>query len=540
MKSVYTSLFLLISLSSARAQMETSEKTIKQFGFSTIKFPYLFIYTTEISNLHYTEFVFWTRKYQGEKAAQLIYPDTLVWRNALTFNEPYVKYYFQHPAYRNYPVVGISYYKAVAFCNWMAERIMETPEFKKSAIAKISIRLPSEKEWMMAARGTLGPAAAYPWPGEQIRITEGKKKDIGKFRLNMTNDYEDYGGIFSDMYNAGFITTPVNSYWPNTFNLYNMCGNVAEWVEEKYAKGGSWRSFAYNTRIDQIQAMPYDSMSTSTVGFRPLLEIVSYKPLPYHPMKLTAKAIEAMTVKVTDSLYAARYETTNQLYHEYINDTRNSSDFITKHSLDIIDVKKWALYSRYPFFEQYGSHALFNNYPVVNISHESAKNFCEWLTKKYHQNSDRAYKEVVFRLPDEKEWEKAASGNLKAYIYPWGGPYCRNSKGNYLANFHPFEEQYNFSDAQGNHFYLYPDNDSTVSRGVDGAVFPAEVKNYFPNAIGLYQCAGNVAEMVAEKGISKGGSWTSHQYFIQIASKETYSSSNANLGFRFVMEIKQR
>ncbi len=203
-------------------------------------------------------------------------------------------------------------------------------------------------------------------------------------------------------------------------------------------------------------------------------------------------------------------------------------------------MKKWALYSRYPFFEQYGSHALFNNYPVVNISYESANNFCEWLTKKYHQNSDRTYKEVVFRLPTAMEWEQAATGNHKGYTYPWGGPFSRNSRGNYLANFCPLEEQYLFRDMNGSYSYLYPNNDSTISRNVDGSVFPAEVKNYFPNQIGLYQCAGNVAEMVAEKGISKGGSWTSHQYFIQIESKETYSSSNATLGFRFVMEIKQR
>jgi formylglycine-generating enzyme required for sulfatase activity len=523
-----------IFIQSVFGQDKQTAKYLSKMDFLPIKGNYLFIQSNEVSNLQYSEFIFWLNKFASAKTASIMHPDTLVWRSSWAFNEPYVKYYYQHVAYHDYPVVGISYFQAVYYCNWMAQRIMGTPEFKGSNIEKIKIRLPSEEEWMLAARGGLPETAIYPWEGNTIRWENGKKKDLGKIRLNVKRDKGDACGIASQLNDAGFITTPVDSYWPNGFGLYNMCGNVAELIEEKNkAKGGSWNSFPYNARIDVVQATFGDSISTSTIGFRPLLEIVSFKNNPkIKPLNLNAKAIEKQIKLFNDSMGVAIYETTNELYNLYLTETKNLADSV--HSFN------WIKYSRYQYLLNYNQFTGYNQFPVVNISYESTVHFCEWLTKKYNQLEHRTYKEVVFKLPTEQEWELAAEGNRKYAPYPWGGPYTRNSIGNYLANFNPLEEEYLYKDSSNRYYFNYPNGDSTISRGCDGDIFTARTDSYFPNSFGLYNCSGNVAEMIEQKGVSKGGSWTSSQNYIQIRARETYENPDANLGFRFVMLVKKK
>lgn len=535
MKRIYLTFYLIcFSVNFVFCQNKTNLKLLSGVGFLPIKGDFLYLLETEVSNARYGEYLFWLNKNKDFKTAQLMHPDTLVWRSRFAFNEPYVKYYFQHPAYRNYPVVGIAYFQAVAYCNWMAERIMETPEFKASNIEKIKVRLPSEEEWMLAARGGLPETFIYPWEGNTIRWENGKKNDQGKIRLNVKRDRGDMFGIASQLNDAGFITTPVDSYWPNKFGLYNMCGNVSELVEQKnMAKGGNWNSPAYNASIDARQTTFGDSLSLSTVGFRPLLEIISYKNNPkLKPIAIAAKAIEKQVAFFNDSMGIAIYETTNALYNLFLSESKNKSDSI--HSTN------WLHYTRYHYLEQYGTYERYSQFPVVNIAYESAVRFCDWLTNKYNQDPHRKFKKVVFKLPNETEWELAAMGKRKYSDYPWGGPYYRNNKGNHLANFNPLEEQYLYKDSFMNYYYKYPNGDSTISRQVDGSYYPASVNSYFPNDIGLYQCAGNVAEMIAQKGVSKGGSWTSTQNYIQIRARETYENPDANLGFRFLMKVLEK
>ncbi len=204
--------------------------------------------------------------------------------------------------------------------------------------------------------------------------------------------------------------------------------------------------------------------------------------------------------------------------------------------------------------QQYGWHPHYDNFPVVNITYESAVKFCEWLTEKYNNSTDKKYKKVQFKLPTEKEWELAARGGRIGNTYPWGGPYFLNSKGCYLCNFSPLEEVYlnklrfkkdtkfdsTYLYLTVDDYYNYTDGDSTISRGVDGAIYPCAIDCYFPNDFGLWNCAGNVSEMIATKGICKGGSWTYSQQYIQIEAKENYTASNANLGFRFFMQVLEK
>lgn len=535
MKRIYALIAVIImALPNAECQSKKAESFLKDQGFLPVTEDYLYCFETEISNRQYREFLDWTLKNKGKETYFRMYPDTTVWRDKLSYNEPFVLFYFQHPAYLDYPLVGISWEQARAYCLWKAERIMESKAFKNSPIEKIIVRLPSEQEWMKAARGTLPVDAVYPWPGDKIRWMDGNKKDQGKIRLNCKRATGDVGGYFDSPNASGLITTPVSSYWPNTTGLYNMSGNVAEWVEEKNkAKGGGWNSLPYNCRIDIAPESAEGKISISTIGFRPVLEIVSYKTDPKKaPYTLTPKTLEKRVKMINDTLGAAMYETSNQLYNLFLNETKNLTDSVQGY--------QWSEYSRYEYFAHYHQNPLFSEYPVVNISHESARHFCEWLTARYNQSGNRTYKQVVFRLPTNAEWELAAGSGTGNQSYPWAGPYFLNSKGCYMANFNPMEEEYLCRDSSGNTIYNYPGDHSEISRGADGCVYTAPVNSYYPNKSGLFNCAGNVAEMISEKGISKGGSWNSPQPMICIGANETYSGPYAGLGFRFVMVVKEK
>src|SRR5665213_1871422 len=135
----------------------------------------VFMDKTEITNIDYLEFIYWTKRMQLEKLNSIL-PDTLVWRDSLSYNEPYVFYYLRHPAYYNYPVVGVSYEQAVAFCEWRSDRVNEwlyvqshggnrhwfddTAAF--ATCPKIMhFRLPTKKEWEFASAANL-PYAYFP------------------------------------------------------------------------------------------------------------------------------------------------------------------------------------------------------------------------------------------------------------------------------------------------------------------------------------------------------------------------------------------
>jgi len=177
---------------------------------------------------------------------------------------------------------------------------------------------------------------------------------------------------------------------------------------------------------------------------------------------------------------------------------------------------------------------------VVNISYQAAIDYCDWLTTVYNSLEKQKYKKVVFKLPSKREWEWAASGGRDKFYYPWGGPYCKNSKGCYLANFCPLEKQYLYKKDTYSSSYNYPNDDRTISRGVDGAIIPTKVGSYFPNAYGLYNCSGNVAEMVNEFGMTKGGSWNSNDFDMKIGNKEIYQVPSPNIGFRVFMEVIEK
>lgn len=191
-----------------------------------------FIDETEISNFSWQEFEIWTKNKYGANSAEHIatLPDTLTWRDNLACNEPYVQYYYRHPAYKDYPVIGISYEQAQAYCKWRTERVKEYYAIRYKKNWNIEYRLPTKEEWERIASSEL-----YVFNNKGRN--EKKQLTFNHHAEPLdTSEYAWYNGDHAD------VTAPVNSYWKNRFGVYNMIGNVAEMVQEKgISKGGSWR-----------------------------------------------------------------------------------------------------------------------------------------------------------------------------------------------------------------------------------------------------------------------------------------------------------
>ena len=208
-----------------------------------------------------------------------IYPDTTVWIRDFnySYNEPMHNDYFSHPAYQDYPVVGISWSQAVAFCNWRTS--FKNLYQKKSNKPLVNyFRLPTEAEWEYAARGGI-PSGIYPWGSPYLL------NDRGCFLANFKPLRGDYSS------DQAMYTVEAKSFLANDYNLYNMAGNVAEWTGSSYdpgayeyvsslnpnlslasekrkvIRGGSWKDVAYFLRVSS-RDFEYADTARSYIGFR--------------------------------------------------------------------------------------------------------------------------------------------------------------------------------------------------------------------------------------------------------------------------------
>ncbi|MDR0866206.1 MAG: SUMF1/EgtB/PvdO family nonheme iron enzyme [Candidatus Symbiothrix sp.] len=215
-----------------------------------------------------------------------IYPDESVWVNDFTnsYNEPYMRMYFNHPGYNDYPVVGVSWEQANAFCTWRTEYLKKSlDDAHKNTIEPY--RLPTEGEFEYAARSGKSENI-YPW--RQDTPVGDKGCFLGNFKPGEGNYTQD----------GHLITSRVASFSPNEFGLYDMAGNVAEWTstaflesgpeimndinpqyyynaakEDPYAtkkkvvRGGSWKDVAHFIRSD-IRSFEYQNEQRSYIGFR--------------------------------------------------------------------------------------------------------------------------------------------------------------------------------------------------------------------------------------------------------------------------------
>ena len=192
-----------------------------------------------------------------------------------------------------------------------------------------------------------------------------------------------------------------------------------------------------------------------------------------------------------------------------------------------------------PMHNDYFWHEAYGDYPVVGVTHQQAQAFCQWRTLLKNSYKKRKGEDLVngFRLPNEAEWEYAARGGLAGATYPWGGPYTKNDRGCFMANFKPL---------RGNYV-------------ADQALYTVEADSYEPNDYNLYNMAGNVAEWTDssynpssyefassinpnvtdstnKNKVVRGGSWKDVAYYLQVSSRdfEIDTISRSYIGFRTV------
>jgi gliding motility-associated lipoprotein GldK len=230
---------------------------------------------------------------------QNVYPDTLVWMRdfSYSYNEPMTRLYFSHPAFNEYPVVGVTWKQAVAFTHWRTNNSDYYVGKPGRADQKIDgiYRLPTEAEWEYAARGNSKSNAMYPWGSPYTKTKEGRL--LANFKPGR-GDY--FGG---DAKNDNIYTTKVKAYTENDFRLFDMAGNVAEWtssvfyeggynfigdfspdvqynakdsdpvlMKRKVIRGGSWKDIAYNCQVSS-RNYEYQDTAKSYIGFRCVLSM---------------------------------------------------------------------------------------------------------------------------------------------------------------------------------------------------------------------------------------------------------------------------
>ncbi len=193
-----------------------------------------------------------------------VYPDTLVWIRdfAYSYNEPFTRNYFWHPAFDDYPVVGVNWKQAKAFCHWRT-KLWDTFKGEDEPNTE-EFRLPTETEWEWAARGGRD-IAPYPWGGYYIRNAKGCL--LANFKPGRGNYPED----------GGFYTVKADAYFPNDYGLYNMSGNVSEWTETQYHPN------AYSHVHDLNPDMKYDAKDSDPEAYkRKVIRGGSWKDISYY------------------------------------------------------------------------------------------------------------------------------------------------------------------------------------------------------------------------------------------------------------------
>lgn len=513
----WTSVVLILSVSLSLY----AKKPRSVVGCKPVYKDRVFMKETEVSNFNYYEFVY--SVHRSEEELKELLPDTTVWRKKNEYNEPYVEYYFRHPAYREYPVVGVSKEQAEKYCEWLSGVL--TDKYRKddkSDIDSVVVRLPIKREWIDAAKGG-NDYYEYPWEGHDVRITE-KGKWQGDMRANFVRGKGDYMGIAGALNDNADVTAPVHSYWPNDFGLYNCAGNVAELVaDDNVAMGGSWRSLGYDIKVtSEINAIE----PSAQIGFRYLVEVVKLKPTKVKPLRIDKKFAKN-NLEEMDSMLMSKYEVTNELYNLFLTETRHSPQDTTLWNDQFI-------YSNW-FTCNYRWHPMYGKYPAVGMTKKDITKFCEWMTQKLQPFYDE---KIQVDLPTEKEWELFARGGLELSPYPWGGPYTRNSKGFLLANYRYTPDAFKTRDAEGRWIVQYPrSRHSMFGADQDGFLGCAPENFYNPNGYNMYNISGNVRELLSDSDeFTKGGGWNSEEVFLQISQREFYESiPAADIGFRYIV-----
>ena len=347
---------------------------------------------------------------------------------------------------------------------------------------------------------------------------------------------------------------------------------LAEDSGQKAAAGkgkntGSIGDFAFNdsdptkmTAYDKYMYDNYYSVGTEKDPYatRKLNRKVKLiKDTKKYPDEYYAEVMDSMYLPIDQSYNGLRTIDVNKLKYKYTwmdiqaaakAKKGSRKDFIRTEEINVypdttVWIKDYAYSYNEPMHNDYFWHKAYGEYPVVGVKWTQAKAFCEWRTqnKNTYIKSKQKGRDLInsFRLPTEAEWEYSARGGLESATYPWGGPYTKNDRGCFLANFKPSRGDY----------------------AADNALYTVEAKSYEPNGYNLYNMAGNVAEWTNDaydpngfeyvstmnpnvsdasnkRKVVRGGSWKDVAYFLQVSTRdfEYADSARSFIGFRTVQD----
>lgn len=256
----------MVFIEGGRAVMGSFEEDVMSYRDNierTVSVASFYMDETEIANIHWTEYLHYITidsPRSSNPAVKDAYaralPDTLVWKGKLAFNDPYVEYYLRYPGFRYFPVVGIDWKQANEYARWRTLKVNDDLNKKygngqppaggttlgiTSGFQIPAYRLPTEAEWEYAAQALIGTQwleelqthqRIYPWDGHALRNPYGKQ--MGTFLANFKRGRGDYAGIAGRLNDGALITSYIYEYPPNDYGLYNMAGNVSEWVMDVY------------------------------------------------------------------------------------------------------------------------------------------------------------------------------------------------------------------------------------------------------------------------------------------------------------------
>lgn len=352
--------------------------------------------------------------------------------------------------------------------------------------------------------------------GLAYKCSEQKFDNIAVIKKNYEKHYMlDYlKADFSNDISQGIIDDASSNYLVPFITLYN------HYVESDDPMGNGLRRL-----IDNIA-----NRSGSKAEVDQILDGDKRRPTA---MQIDPKTLEKGLVEISDSMYAYNTEVTNAMYELFL------TDLLKQKRYDELQEVKAEAVNWSELSKNNDSKDIYKNghpddplCPVVNVSYESALAYCKWLTETYNalDSKRKKYNNVSFRLPTESEWEYLAASGKEGQKYSWGGPYCRNAKGCFLAN---LKSSCDNPKPEGS-----DKNEDCDGGSIDGAVFTVRGDSYFANDFGLYGMIGNASEMVYENGICKGGSWNTTPDNATITSKESYTSASPQLGFRVIMVVE--
>lgn len=362
----------------------------------------------------------------------------------------------------------------------------------------------------------------------------------------------------------------------------------AFWMDQTEITNNKYRQFVYwvrdsilRTKLGDAQVPEYEFYRVDEEGNEidppiinwderidmDVVEISDVVEEMYYPLEERFNGRKQTDVRKLNYVYfwvdykqaaKARYDYENERYEGKVysldgteSDVQNRSSFIMQDEINVYpDTLAWIRDFTYSFNDPFASlyfwHPSYDDYPVVGVTWKQASAFSIWRTE--FMNTSLRQQGMVdvhnYRLPLETEWEYAARGGFALQMYPWGGPYTRNYKGCFLANFKPLRGSY-------------------ID---DGEVYTAAAASFEPNEYGLYDMAGNVAEWtscayhasayvfthdlnpnyeynakpddppILKRKTIRGGSWKDIGYFLQVSSRdyEYQDSAKCFIGFRNV------